>query len=263
MNSSRKYKFFLFPICIAFLSNTSLHNHYNHFDYSLKQKANLVVHFKAVVNGEPLVIKKNYSNTFHEPFTIEKFRFYVGKISLRHTGTNSQTPVSEDNYFLLDFSDSSTTSIQLSVEPDQYSEILFLLGVDSLHNVSGAQSGALDPLRGMFWTWNSGYIMLKLEGSSPLSNQPGHAFAYHIGGYREPNNAAKYIHIPFGSGQELTIGSGKINELTIITDISKFFSEPNPLRIKEIPVCTTPGSLAKSISENYASMFSIKKIINE
>jgi hypothetical protein len=50
--------------------------------------------------------------------------------------------------------------------------IRFLLGVDSARNVSGIQTGALDPARGMFWTWNSGYVMAKIEGSSPSAHVP-------------------------------------------------------------------------------------------
>ena len=48
-----------------------------------------------------------------------------------------------------------------------YNSLSFLLGVDSMHNVSGAQTGALDPANDMFWTWNSGYVMAKMEGASP------------------------------------------------------------------------------------------------
>lgn len=255
-------EFFFYLISIVFLSFPPLHTHNYQKVLLSNDKVDLIIHFKAVVNGEPLVFKKDYINSFNESFSVEKFRFYVGKIRLIHSGSNSTTSFNQDDYFLVDFNDSSTTSIKISVEPDRYHQILFLLGVDSIHNVSGAQTGALDPLKGMFWTWNSGYVMLKLEGISSISNQPAHALTYHIGGYREPNNTAKNIMIPFASGSELEIKNGNPNELTIFADISKLFSGPHPIHIREIPTCTTPGPLAKSISENYVHMFTIQQIIN-
>ena len=40
------------------------------------------------------------------------------------------------------------------------------LGVDSLRNVTGVQTGALDPAMDMYWTWNTGYVMAKLEAAA-------------------------------------------------------------------------------------------------
>jgi len=38
--------------------------------------------------------------------------------------------------------------------------------VDSLANVSGAMSNDLDATKGMYWSWQSGFINLKIEGKS-------------------------------------------------------------------------------------------------
>ena len=72
----------------------------------------------------------------------------------------------------------------------------FLLGVDSLTNVSGAFGGDLDPIKGMYWAWNSGYINLKLEGTSPGSPYPSHGFELHLGGYLPPNATAQRVVLP-------------------------------------------------------------------
>jgi hypothetical protein len=45
---------------------------------------------------------------------------------------------------------------ELNTSLKNITAIKFLLGVDSLKNVSGIQTGALDPAKGMFWTWNTG-----------------------------------------------------------------------------------------------------------
>ncbi len=70
---------------------------------------------------------------------------------------------------------------------------VFLLGVDSLHNVSGAQTDALDPAKDMFWTWNTGYVMAKLEGNSPSSALVNNKYEFHVGGFSGKYNVLKKI----------------------------------------------------------------------
>ncbi|MDB9743990.1 hypothetical protein OAA91_00520 [Fibrobacterales bacterium] len=36
----------------------------------------------------------------------------------------------------------------------------------------------------MYWTWNSGHIYFKLEGTSKVSTSPGKRVEYHLGGFR-------------------------------------------------------------------------------
>jgi hypothetical protein len=64
-----------------------------------------------------------------------------------------------------------------------------MFGVDSLRNVSGAQTGALSTVNGMFWSWNTGYIMMKAEGISP--NSSSDSFAFHLGGFQGANSVVK------------------------------------------------------------------------
>jgi hypothetical protein len=59
----------------------------------------------------------------------------------------------------------------------------FMIGVDSARNNSGAQTGALDPTNGMFWSWSTGYIMAKFEGTSAQSPAAANALKFHIGGF--------------------------------------------------------------------------------
>ncbi len=196
---------------------------------------------------------KTYSNDKGEPYSIERFRFYVCRIRL------SGMP-NKDEYFLIDFADSSSTGIALSAPAGRYGSLEFLLGVDSIRHCSGAQSGALDPAKGMFWTWNSGYVTAKLEGSSPLSAAPGHAITYHIGGYKGENKATREIHLPFP--QPLEINEGKTATLIIRADVNAWFANPHPISIKTTPACTTPGALAKAFADNFANMFTVQQAIN-
>ena len=48
------------------------------------------------------------------------------------------------------------------------------------------RTGVLDPSGAgadMYWTWNSGYIFFKMEGTSPAATGMGNSFMYHIGGF--------------------------------------------------------------------------------
>ena len=136
------------------------------------------------------------------------------------------------------------------------------MGVDSASNCSGAQAGALDPMNDMFWTWNSGYIMAKLEATSPSSNQVNSKVEYHIGGFSGVNNVLKRITLSLPATKFLVITKGKTSEIIVEADLYKWWQTPNDLKITDNPVCTTPGALAKKIADNYSKMFTIKDVIN-
>ena len=86
-----------------------------------------------------------------------------------------------NTYFLVNQDEEASMAIEMDSLPlGLYKSIKFMIGVDSTRNVSGSQTGALDPANGMFWTWNSGYIFLKMEGTSPVIPNTGHNFTFHI-----------------------------------------------------------------------------------
>lgn len=113
---------------------------------------------------------------------LQTARFYLSDFIFYRQG---QEVLRENNsYHLVDleFPESGEWAIHTS----GFDEISFLLGTDSLTNVSGAYGGDLDPVKGMYWTWNSGYINVKLEGFSPQSRGRNGEFALHLGGYMPP-----------------------------------------------------------------------------
>ncbi len=156
---------------------------------------------------------------------------------------------------LINQADSSTTNIFLPTWETNFKSLSFTIGVDSLYNVSGVQTGDLDPVKGMFWTWNSGYIMAKLEGTSPVSSQPNNNFEFHIGGYKAGQNTVQKIILDLP--ENLLPANASTGVITIAADANKWFSAVHELRIATQPVCTQPGKLSVAFSENYAQMFSI------
>src|SRR5262249_39442029 len=112
----------------------------------------LMVSFTAIANNKTLrPVYGTYSNTSKDGFTVTKFNYYISNIKLyRDNGTVYVEP---ESYHIIKHVD-SLTSFSINRLPEgTYNRVEFLIGVDSLRNVSGAQKGALDPKHEMFWTW--------------------------------------------------------------------------------------------------------------
>src|SRR4051812_41138713 len=132
------------------------------------------------VDGAPLIFNTFYVNANKDTFSLKKFIYYISNIQfLKH-----DTVVFEkESYHLIDHAVATRTAFVInSLEAGTYTTIRLMLGVDSTRNCSGIQSGDLDPAKGMFWTWNSGYIFLKAEGLTASSSSTN-SIVFHLGGF--------------------------------------------------------------------------------
>ncbi|MDP4282884.1 MAG: hypothetical protein Q8891_00540 [Bacteroidota bacterium] len=217
-----------------------------------------IVFNNTVKNSRIYLYDSTYTNPFGEKYTITKFRYYVSDIFLKSTIKNA---AEKNSYHLIDQGNVESQSFSFPVAPGDYTSLNFLLGVDSLHNVSGAQTGALDPTKDMFWTWNSGYVMAKLEGNSPSSTLVNNKFEFHIGGYAGEYNVLKNIQLSFPEDKPIYFASNKTITIIINADVNAWWHNPNEIKIAEHANITSPGKLALAISDNYKNMFHIEKII--
>ena len=222
------------------------------------QQLQIDIHFSNFAGNKIISPDSNYTNSFGESYSVQRLKYYITNIELLNTTAGKRFAVPE-TYFLVDDSDEPSKTISLTVPKENYVGISFLLGVDSLHNVSGAQTGALDPLNGMFWTWNSGYVSVKIEGRSPLSSLPQHRIEYHLGGFKGPDNVNQRIDLLFPAENTVKKEIKKIT-LWVKSDVNSFFNGIHPLPIKSNAACTSPGRLARQYSENYIRIFSIDKV---
>ncbi len=225
---------FLFILGIAFFSKNVF----------CQKKINL--HFETIANGKKIVLDDEYSNYFKEKYTVTKLKYYISNISLV---TYSKSKMDKTVYLI----DASKDDSVIMKENRKVIGVSFLLGVDSILNCSGAQSGALDPLNDMFWTWNNGYVMFKFEGKSDSSKSDNNRIEYHIGGYKGSNKVMQKIFLPFNETYLM-----KNNSIKIVLDLDEFWKATNEIRIAEHPVITVPGPLAKKVSVNFAKMFSLR-----
>ena len=217
-------------------------------------KNKLVIRFHNYVGTDKLVLDSVvYKNALGQAYTISMFKYYVGNIRLKRNGGPDYI---SHEYFLLDEDNSQSEQLILNDIPEgDYNSLSFMVGVDSLHNCSGVQSGALDPVKGMFWTWNTGYIFLKIEGHTSFSKSPGHIFEFHIGGFKGPANCIRNINLDL-KNKNLKVAAGKTSSLEIKTDASEIFKGPVTIDFSKNSSITDMHN-AKMIADNYIDMFSI------
>lgn len=149
--------------------------------------------------GEALVLGKGYAITgIEDSVYVDKFQLYIGQGTVLQAG--KIVGAAKSPYVLLTYPDSSGFSFELTegVTPDRLS---LGIGVDSATHAAGAMEGALDPMHGMYWTWQSGYINMKLEGHSAACPTRKGKFQFHLGGYQAPNNTFQQVSFPLRGQQ--------------------------------------------------------------
>jgi hypothetical protein len=220
----------------------------------------LAIRFHPTYNGQPLQLNKIYTNHFGETFSISTLKFYTGQFALVANGTETPSLAGEEPYHLFDFAGEGNQLLKRPIAPGSYSALHFIIGVDSARNIGGVQSGALDPLQGMFWTWNSGYIFVKLEGNSIASTAPNNKIEYHIGGFRQPFNAIESFTGLANPGEVWTIAKNQTISFDINVAVDLFFNGIYPLKIADVPVCMTPSETAIKIAANVGSAFELTNV---
>jgi len=139
-------------------------------------------------NNEKIVLNKSYQNNYADNFIINKLQFYIS--DLRFYSRNKEVLEYHKKYILIDIKNEN--SLKISIPSNLiFDQALFNIGIDEETNKTGAKGGDLDPIHGMYWTWNSGYINFKLEGLYNNNNE----FMFHIGGFMKPYNTLQKVKI--------------------------------------------------------------------
>lgn len=222
------------------------------------QPGALHVTFQNMAGNQQLVLNTAwYINEAGDSLQLSKYKYYISNIRL--TNTNGEVFTEPESYHLIDQSEPSSLAFDIANVPNgSYSSITFMIGVDSLRNVSGAQTGALSPDLNMFWDWNTGYIMAKMEGTSPQSSHPDKRITYHTGGFSGTNNVLKTVTLNFPSNAVVN-GSTKPN-VHIKSDALEWFKSPTTFSVATLPTAMTPGKDLTSIANNYADMFTVDHV---
>lgn len=225
-----KYLFF----CLPFLLPPFL------FAQKAERACRLVV--EPVLNGQMLAI--DGAGLPPDSLVLHQLRFYLGHF----TFYKNHTMVREEHaYHLLDLEDPATLHLDFQLPGNiLFDSLAFNLGIDSLTTASGAMGGDLDPTKGMFWTWQSGYVHFKMEGFSKKCPARNGEFQFHLGGYLPPYATARRV------GLKLKTAGNGTQHLTL--ELAPFFEQadwPNRHNVM------SPGAEAVRLSRILATSFGI------
>ncbi|RZJ28353.1 MAG: hypothetical protein EOO48_10030 [Flavobacterium sp.] len=181
----------------------------------------------------PIIDGRSYSSET-DAKTVSVCKFYVSDIVLFSNG--KRVFESDKSYFLIDFSEPASLHRTLAI-PDgcHFDKIRFTLGIDAATNENGVGDGDLDPVRGMYWAWQSGYINMKLEGAIN-----GKTFEYHLGGFQQPFLSCRAVEI-----------SSANDAILIKVDPMRFLKKV-PTEITHV---MSPGKTAMQLSDLAVNMF--------
>jgi hypothetical protein len=162
------------------------------------------IRFAPTYAGVPLELGAHYSLSSQDSVVFETLRFYVSELRLLQD--DEAVAAMAPHHRLLDTEDDATLTFAVAVDPKTpFNKIAFQLGIDSATNSAGALAGDLDPIHGMYWAWQSGYINWKLEGRTPICPARNHVFQFHIGGYKAPYNSLQQVELAITASDEIVI----------------------------------------------------------
>jgi len=197
--------------------------------FSFQAKSQLLFNF--TWNYKPIELSKYYSIGEKDSIQFSDLKCYLSNIELQANGIKDYKLAS--SVYLVDAQDTSSFILDSTVDCRNFKSISFTFGLDSIINTSGDLEGDLDPVLGMYWAWNTGYIHYKFVGNSSLVHTPSKLFDFHIGGYRKPNLTYFKLEFPLTSS-------------TLELDLYQLFNEKLNLTLQY--QLMIPGKLARELS---------------
>lgn len=198
-----------------------------------------------------------------EDFTVRKLRYYLSNVRLRRDDGQwfaaPGKPESSEGYHLIDAAVPASQQFDIAqVPPGRYTGIEFLLGIDAARNHAGAQTGTLDPARGLFWSWKTGYIFFAFEGHSPQSRDGARALTYHVGGEA---SAARTVFLPLAP-KPARVEPRLRPTIHLKADVGRLFDAPRAIRFAELASAMDAKSSAP-IADNAATLFVVDHLHHE
>lgn len=180
--------------------------------------ANLGLVFHSKAGDQDLVLNQPYTNEFNQNFDVELSQFYISDVKLWADASGNTKVSIPDSYFLFQ---PTHKEFNLGMVPSgTYYGVEFVVGIaDSAtnHGDPALQDGVLAPQNpSMHWSWNSGYIFVRLEGSyaKTQGGAPTNHYEFHLG----MDNLARTVEI----SKEIEVTYGASNSAMIMVDHKAF-----------------------------------------
>jgi hypothetical protein len=221
-----------------------------------KKLSAVVFDFKAFVDNKKLDANSYYLN-IADSFQLIQFNYYISNIQLKRA--DGTIYAERDSYHLNKHLEGKETFTMNGLPEGTYTEMEFIIGVDSAKSVSGVHNGDLAIEQGMFWDWNTGYVFFKIEGICRIGSEPvWENFGAHIGGFTEADNSLKKCRFVFND--PLIAKDGKPCGVFYHVNLMEVFKNPNTIDFQSLSV--QGFKLFPAMVENYSDMFKIDRSTN-
>lgn len=191
MNHIRTYRV-LFILVGLFSTQTAIAKRWVHFVIN------------PIIQSEQIQLNKWYHLPSGDSVQFEAFRFYISNLALKHQ--DKIVWRFPKQAVLMDLSNSASLNLEFEIEDHiVFDSLQFGLGIDSVTNDAGVHGGDLDPTKGMYWAWQSGYIHAKFNGRYLSESLPTKEFQFHLGGFMSPFNAYQMVSLPACSKETLRV----------------------------------------------------------
>lgn len=206
-----------------------------------------------VFDGQPLQLNQFTNETGLNNVSFVNIQHFISGLQLKKADGEW---LNVTGYGLLSpASNSKATFVFRGVPKGIYEGVRFTIGVDSIANHSDPSlwpnDHALSIMVGgsMHWTWNSGYIFMKVEGQYEIPGSTAGGFAYHLG--RDDLNVT-YSQ----EGINLNLQENGITTVFKM-DLKPFFTQPNAFTIAPETSFTHSAprdTIAEQLHENMQNM---------
>jgi len=233
------------------------------------------IEFDHQAGSSALVLGNEYTTAAGEQVRFTTFDYFVSNFVLTNKDGFTYTVPKNECYFLEKHDDPDSREIKLkNIPAGDYTGLRFTIGVDSAKSVSpiAERTGALDPAgaaNGHYWSLNSGYIFMKMDGTSPAAPvEPStgeRIFQYHVGlfgGYNSKTiNNLKVINLTVPSEAAEVRQDHEAPHFHMYVDALEVFTSPNTVKIADKPF-SHGDAFSATLSSNYADMFAIDHVHN-
>jgi hypothetical protein len=185
---------------------------------------------QTVAGNDAFALNKELTTASGIPYKVTKFRYYLsspklvdgaGKTVDAQLVTRDGRPVPY-GVALVDATKPDSGELALMAAPGNYSAVQFMIGVpDSCstgeqlnHGDASARLAPLDVDTDMYWSWNPGYIHLKVEGQAKVDGS-WKSILFHVG--EDKRREQVRVEMP------LQIASGAHTHLPIAVDVTRLF----------------------------------------
>lgn len=202
--------------------------------------------FENYVDSVPVEMDAfNYTNDAGNVYSIDLLKYYISNMVFTK---NDNSKFFAENYELINEDVPSSKSFLVALPYGDYNELKFYVGVDSVKNISGAQSGTLDPVYGMFWDWNSGYIYFKHEGKFIETNNDTLPIVYHFGALEALTTHQFTVNLNVSETAKV---------IKVRFNLNKLYNAPNQVNFHNNNIHSGGANFVNTLKENFDSAFTL------